>query len=1380
MNKTFKRIRNAALAFLLSVGMVLGMVPSYPVFAEDIVSQAAPALSIANTYDNVTGYTFEDTENGTLVTYKTGEWYKLTHAVENSDVTKYNKLLVDITFNEPTIFGVYYNNGTSDVKLRSHNSTDPCDAGRQTFEFELTEDVTAIHFYIDPPVDKLSEKGVEKTLVIHSVKIVSEAGEEPTPEPEPEPVVPAVAPSIAIDTASPGYTFTDAGDGSLKVSFERTGAACYERIKANISNCDITKYDALRIDIKPYIGMQMAVLDGNEQNWYRRYTPAFDSANRQIVEIKLDQNAEGVPVTDNIDALKFFLDANEGNTPGTKEFTIYKIWLCNSQEPIVQPVEPSEPEVKLTDKAVFTGLASWDTGYTKLETSEGSFATIQVSANADCRLRMQFDKDSYTFTPGDVFVMQYEGTEADTLKGIKEAYIGFNDGSGENIILTNPGAKNDLVYFTIPEDKNGFFAEKKPDRIRFKGILSTKDTVINIKSLHIYDGAEFAEYLKSLEEPVVIEEPTEPRYAKVNFDTTSKSYTLEKQADGSVKVSYVREGKDNWDTVKIDIVNDDFDKYDQLRIELTPADGMQMAILTTQDKEVWYRHHNEFDNSDKQVIKINLKKDDSGKAVDLTTLTGIRLFCDAQNKLSGERSFVIHKMWLANAADPDFIPAEKAKFTTIRTDGGATVSSQEEGGFATLTGATNSTTRLYMNFENYTYNAGDVFLMKYDGTDFDTLKSVEAIIGFDNGTPGHYSFSDAKQAGDYIYFTLPEDKDSKFASKQPKYIRFKGVLSETGETVNIKGLHIYDGEEFKKFISSFSYNEEDCPQGVAISFYSDIYSRGFAWATNDQIDSQYIEYIKASNGLSKETVDWASKDVVKKEAKRGTDRVDVSNVTWHMFKVHLENLEKGATYFFRVGNEKFGFSDIGSFKIEGEKEDIDKLTFVHLTDCQEGNQSGYTRWAKVLEAAYNTAPDSKFVAFTGDLTNDSHANLTMVQWNWGLNEPKKTLLNSIIMPSAGNHDEYPYSFTDRFDINWADYIKVGDKDPRTNKPVTDGTLDERTGGCYSFMYGEDVAFINLNTNDTNNEADFTTQYEWLKGELEKYKDVKWKIVQVHKGLMSTGNHTNDGEVDWLRDILPPLFAEYKVDLVLQGHDHVYTRSRSYYYGNDFDDKLYDGHTPCWLNGIIMDDFEFQGKVRPLTNWEPNGTHYVTINYCANKSYAVEKNLDKVIYPANNPIEGNECSIQLTNSPMYGVVQIDGDTLIYDSYVYKPDSKESVLYDTFMVQKGTDLTGDWNRGYRDRYEGKEIISLEGIDIEDKEYDGKPVTLDLSGFVSNMPILIDYSLLKFDITGDNGFASDEKLPTERGHYTVKVTVDNVVEIGREAILYCGDEEFEFSIR
>ncbi len=250
-------------------------------------------------------------------------------------------------------------------------------------------------------------------------------------------------------------------------------------------------------------------------------------------------------------------------------------------------------------------------------------------------------------------------------------------------------------------------------------------------------------------------------------------------------------------------------------------------------------------------------------------------------------------------------------------------------------------------------------------------------------------------------------------------------------------------------------------------------------------DGSFADWDSVTNRAYNTSLDSTCNLVATRSADRlytlvTSDAVDVSNVTWHMFKVHVENLEPGSYWFFRVGLKDKGFSEVGSFKIE--EAETDKLTFVHLTDCQEGNQSGYTRWAKVLDAAYQMAPDSKFVAFTGDLTNDSHANLTMTQWNWGLGEPKKNLLNTVIMPSSGNHDEWEYSFTDRFDIKWADYIKAGGVHPVNGKTYTDDqeNLDIKAGGCYSFMYGDDIAFINLNTNDTNNlPDDFQSQYNWL-------------------------------------------------------------------------------------------------------------------------------------------------------------------------------------------------------------------------------------------------------------------------------------------------------------
>jgi len=161
--------------------------------------------------------------------------------------------------------------------------------------------------------------------------------------------------------------------------------------------------------------------------------------------------------------------------------------------------------------------------------------------------------------------------------------------------------------------------------------------------------------------------------------------------------------------------------------------------------------------------------------------------------------------------------------------------------------------------------------------------------------------------------------------------------------------------------------------------------------------------------------------------------------------------------------------------------------------------------------------------------------------------------------------------------------------------------------------------------------------------------------------MSGGDHTNDGEVDWLREILPPIFAKYKVDLVLQGHDHVYTRSMSYKYGSS-----YDGLTPDWTDPVVNKNYNFNGETR-LMNIEPAGTHYVTINFCASKSYPEEPTLDEVIYEGDNPISGNDCIVQ-PGLPMYGVVQIDGDMMIYDAYTYDPSTGTSTMYDTFAVEK----------------------------------------------------------------------------------------------------------------
>ncbi len=441
------------------------------------------------------------------------------------------------------------------------------------------------------------------------------------------------------------------------------------------------------------------------------------------------------------------------------------------------------------------------------------------------------------------------------------------------------------------------------------------------------------------------------------------------------------------------------------------------------------------------------------------------------------------------------------------------------------------------------------------------------------------------------------------------------------------------------------------PKGIAVTYYDGIYSRGFAWSTDEHPSESYLYYVKASSGMTKDNVDWSG--ATKKKASM-VKRTDVDGKEWHVFKAHIRDLSKGKTYFYKVGNEKYGFSEVGTINVEKKEEEIIGTTFLHLTDCQESKMEKYNRWAEILKAGKEKYPDSKFVAFSGDLTNDSYESLNMNQWIWGLDQPKDTLLDLPISPASGNHDRFDYSFTDRFDFKYADYVSDSDE-------------ELKLGGCYYYKYGKDFLFITLNTNESSGSG-FNKQENWVRDILKKNKDCKWKIVQIHKGVMSTGDHTNSGDVKQFREKLPKIFAEYKVDLVLQGHDHVYTRTKPYVYGVKEDGESYSGHTVVDEAGVVTKNYEFDGEKR-LWNLEPEGTHYVTINYCANKDYEVLE-YDSVIKPGVNPVSSsNGCSVQ-PHLPMYGVVRIRGGVLCYDAFTFDRDTKESKLYDTFSVDKRT--------------------------------------------------------------------------------------------------------------
>jgi len=140
------------------------------------------------------------------------------------------------------------------------------------------------------------------------------------------------------------------------------------------------------------------------------------------------------------------------------------------------------------------------------------------------------------------------------------------------------------------------------------------------------------------------------------------------------------------------------------------------------------------------------------------------------------------------------------------------------------------------------------------------------------------------------------------------------------------------------------------------------------------------------------------------------------------------------------------------------------------------------------------------------------------------------------MVTTGNHDMEAWYSPDGY----------GGQLARFSLP--DSGFDPPTApGVYSFVYGN-VGVVALDANDVSYEIPANLGYtggrqtKWLDGRLRELRasaEVEFIVVFFHHCAYSTSAHASDGGVraEWL-----PLFAEHQVDLVINGHNHIYERT----------------------------------------------------------------------------------------------------------------------------------------------------------------------------------------------------------------------------------------------
>ncbi len=256
-------------------------------------------------------------------------------------------------------------------------------------------------------------------------------------------------------------------------------------------------------------------------------------------------------------------------------------------------------------------------------------------------------------------------------------------------------------------------------------------------------------------------------------------------------------------------------------------------------------------------------------------------------------------------------------------------------------------------------------------------------------------------------------------------------------------------------------------------------------------------------------------------------------------KVIASNLTPGTQYAYRAGNgDSDGWSPVGTFTTDTANNQ--DFHFLVATDTQGSDKQNFQYWGDTFKRAIAQVGDPKFMAITGDLTDDGDCE---EQYQWFLGIPQNEYAKVPIVPVQGNHETNDQDYPNNnfyYHFNLPKDVGIGYRSGMDN------------GSVYSFEYGN-ALFMVMNTqyegelgssgSSPTVDPQFNAQVKWMRNQVAK-TNKKWKFVLLHKSPYSAGDNAKyeDDRVQFYRQYLIPVFDEMGIDVIFQGHDHMYMRS----------------------------------------------------------------------------------------------------------------------------------------------------------------------------------------------------------------------------------------------
>ncbi|MFC5401328.1 phosphodiester glycosidase family protein [Cohnella soli] len=346
-------------------------------------------------------------------------------------------------------------------------------------------------------------------------------------------------------------------------------------------------------------------------------------------------------------------------------------------------------------------------------------------------------------------------------------------------------------------------------------------------------------------------------------------------------------------------------------------------------------------------------------------------------------------------------------------------------------------------------------------------------------------------------------------------------------------------------------------------------SRNFTWHTHPDTKETVVEIVKQS-----EFTDFNQSNVKKFNGDSFIYNTDSAG-TLRVHKASAVDLEPDTAYVYRVGDGNGNYSAQGTFRTSPISGDVTKFLFIG--DSQAADKAGYDLWGTTLQKALDFMPDPDFIAHAGDMVDKGYEEK---EWNMFFGSAQVNLMKNTFVPVIGNHEVMGL-------YGNSDYVA------HFNNPQNG--LDGVKGSSFSYDI-KDVHFVVLNS-----EGMYDEQKEWLSNDL-KNTNKKWKVVFFHRGPYGS---IYDTQI--VRDKWTPIFDEYGVNLVMNGHDHVYLRS----YPMKGDQKVASGEGTVYVVGGASGSKFYPLTEKPFqeVTFAEQTQIYTAVEINGNKMTVVAKTVD---------------------------------------------------------------------------------------------------------------------------------------------------------------------------